>query len=413
MQSWPSPSVPTLPSIAGDRLRLYDSAAQGIRAVGPASGAARLYVCGITPYDATHLGHAFTYLTFDLVLRQWRDRGLAVTYAQNVTDVDDPLLERATATGADWEQLAQNQTDLFRADMTALRVVPPDHYVGVVEAVDRIAATVVRLRDLGIAYQLEDQYADWYVDRSRIDGFGEVSHLDQAAMLATFAERGGDPQRPGKRDPLDWLVWRQAREGEPAWDSPVGRGRPGWHIECTTIATEALGGTADVQGGGSDLVFPHHEMCAAEGGAVTGRPFANAYVHVGMVGLDGEKMSKSRGNLVFVSRLRAQGVDPMAIRVALLSHHYRTDWEWTDAELPRAEARLDLWLRAVRHGNGDGVDQLIGDVRTALRDDLHADRAMDLVDAWAHRVLAAEGHHRSAGDEVRSVVDALLGIDLG
>ncbi len=410
MKSWPRPVVPVLPASTDGRLRLYDSATRSVREVGPTSGEARLYVCGITPYDATHLGHAFTYLTFDLVLRTWLDLGLTVTYAQNVTDVDDPLLERATATGVDWTELAEDQTELFRADMTALRVVPPDHYVGVVEAVDRIAATVAHLRDTGVAYQITEGPADWYVDRSRVSGFGQVSHLDHDEMLATFAERGGDPARPGKRDPLDWLLWRQEREGEPAWPTSVGRGRPGWHVECTTIATEALGDTAHVQGGGSDLVFPHHEMCAAEGRAVTGKPFAEAYVHVGMVGLDGEKMSKSRGNLVFVSRLRASAVDPMAIRTALLAHHSRTDWEGTDADLRRAEQRLELWRRAVHGATAVSADDLVVVVRESLRDDLHADRAMTAVDEWARASLTGRADDPDARALVGATVDALLGI---
>lgn len=412
MLSWPRPSVPLVPGSGSDRLRLYDSAARRVREVGPATGVARLYVCGITPYDATHLGHAFTYLTFDLVVRCWLDLGLEVDYAQNVTDVDDPLLERATATAVDWRDLAQEQTDLFRADMTALRVVPPDHYVGVVESVDRIAATVAALRDRGVAYQVSDGYADWYVDRSRVEGFGDESHLGRDEMLEIFAERGGDPQRPGKRDPLDWLVWRQEREGEPAWDAEVGRGRPGWHVECTTIATKALSGTAHVQGGGSDLIFPHHEMCAAEGRALTGEPFADAYVHVGMVGLDGEKMSKSRGNLVFVSRLRADGVDPMVVRAALLSHHYRGDWEWTSAELPRAAARLDVWRRALNGSTAVGAGPVLASVRAAVRDDLQVERAMAAVDAWAEAALAAPIDDPDARASVRALLDSLLGLRL-
>ncbi len=412
MHAWPRPYVPALPASGPERLSLYDSAAEAVRPVGPTAGEARIYVCGITPYDATHLGHAFTYLTFDLVIRAWLDLGLDVDYAQNVTDVDDPLLERAAATGADWEELAKEQTDLFRADMTALRVIPPDHYVGVVESVQEIAATVARLRDLGVAYQVTEGYADWYADRSRVTAFGDVSHFDHDEMLATFAERGGDPDRPGKRDPLDWLLWRQEREGDPAWDSEVGRGRPGWHIECTTIATQSLDGQVHVQGGGSDLVFPHHEMCAAEGQALTDHDFADAYVHVGMVGLDGEKMSKSRGNLVFVSKLRAAGVDPMAIRTALLGHHYRTDWEWTDADLARAHERLDLWRKAVQGRTAVPAADLVTEVREALRDDLHAERALAAVDAWAIASLTAATDDPDARVTVSTLVDALLGVRL-
>src|SRR5665647_1426623 len=264
MKSWSPPSLPS--PVPGTRaiLTAYDTASGAVVPIGPASGTARLYVCGITPYDATHMGHAFTYVTFDLLNRAWRDAGLDVAYTQNVTDVDDPLLERATATGVDWIQLADDQTDLFRQDMTALRVIPPKTYSGAVESIPEVIALIQRLADAGYVYQVSDEYPDWYFTTNRAEGFGDVSSYDRDQMLEVFAERGGDPDRTGKRDALDCLVWRMARDGEPSWDSPLGRGRPGWHIECTAIALETLGETFDVQGGGSDLVFPHHEMCAAE-----------------------------------------------------------------------------------------------------------------------------------------------------
>ncbi len=290
-----------------------------------------MYVCGITPYDATHLGHANTYLAFDLVGRALRDGGVQVRYVQNVTDIDEPLLERAAATGESWWGLAERETELFREDMTALRVLPPAHYVGAVEAMPVIGAFVSRLLGRGAAYDVE---GDLYFPVSADPHFGAVSNLPREEMLALFAERGGDPARPGKKDPLDPLIWRHEREGEPSWGAQVGAGRPGWHVECTAIALEYLGNRIDIQGGGSDLAFPHHEMSAAHAHASTGLvPFARAFVHAGMVGLDGEKMSKSRGNLVFVSKLRLAGVDPAAIRLALLAHHYSTDWEWVPGDL--------------------------------------------------------------------------------
>jgi L-cysteine:1D-myo-inositol 2-amino-2-deoxy-alpha-D-glucopyranoside ligase len=317
MQSWPSTAVPVLPRAAQQALQVHDSSSGARRDATPEGATARLYVCGITPYDATHLGHAATYLAFDTLVRVWRDRGHAVEYVQNVTDIDDPLLERANRDGEDWVAVAARETDLFREDMTALRVLPPSHYVGAVEAMDEISTYVVRLLEAGAAYRVED---DVYFSVAAAAHFGQVSGLDAETMLALSAERGGDPQRPGKKDPLDPLLWLAARPGEPAWESPLGRGRPGWHVECTAIAQNRLGSPFDVQGGGSDLLFPHHEMSAAHaevGGG--GWPFARSYLHAGMVGLDGEKMSKSRGNLVFVSRLRQQGVDPGALRLALLS----------------------------------------------------------------------------------------------
>ncbi len=334
MRAWTSPVVPQL-SVSGPPVRVFDSASDGLVTSAP-SGAARMYVCGITPYDATHLGHAATYVAFDLLNRAWRCAGHDVRYVQNVTDVDDPLLERATATGEDWTELAERETELFRTDMEALRVLAPDAYVGAVEAIPLVVAMVQQLQEAGAVYDVD---GDLYFSVTADPRFGSVSGWDREKMLAVFGERGGDPERPGKKDPLDCLVWQAERPGEPAWDSPLGRGRPGWHVECSSIAREHLGGppggsTIDVQGGGSDLVFPHHEMSASEAQVADGgTPFAHAYVHAGMVALDGEKMSKSKGNLELVSRLREQGVDPMAIRLALLKHHYRSDWEWTEQDL--------------------------------------------------------------------------------
>src|ERR1019366_8263481 len=320
MQPWPAPQASTsLAGLPGVGLlpTVWDTATQSTMAVGTAAGAS-IYVCGITPYDATHLGHAATYVGFDLLNRVWRDAGLAVDYVQNVTDVDDPLLERAAVTGETWQGLAAREIALFHSDMTALRVLPPQHYVGVVESIPTVVSVIQKLQADGAAYDVD---GDLYFSVGSAADFGSVSPDDRAALPARFAERGGDPERAGMRDPLDSLLWRAERPGEPAWDTAIGRGRPGWHVECTAIALEYLDPPLDVQGGGRDLVFPHHETCAAQGAVLTGGPFARSYVHAGMVGYDGAKMSKSRGNLVFVSTLLSDGVDPMVIRLALLAHH--------------------------------------------------------------------------------------------
>ena len=404
MRSWPSVAVPRLPLGAGPVVRVFDSASRAHQPVQPAAGSASLYVCGITPYDATHLGHAATYLAFDTLNRVWRDAGLRVQYVQNVTDIDEPLLERAARDGQDWTELAERETQLFREDMTALRVLPPDFYVGAVEAMTEIAALVATLRDRGATYELA---GDLYFPVAAAADFGAVSGLSRDDMSHLFRARGGDPDRPGKKDPLDALVWLAARPGEPAWDSPLGRGRPGWHVECAAIALGRLGPTVDVQGGGSDLLFPHHEHSAAEAEAATGcRPFARAYVHAGMVGLDGEKMSKSRGNLVFVSRLRAEGVEPAALRLALLANHYRTDRDWTEAALTQGQRRLAAWTAGVQRSEGSDAGPLLAGLREALRTDLDTPAALALVDAWC----AAEGDHPDAPALVRQAVDALLGV---
>ena len=425
MLSWPAPLLPTLPG-TGPALKLHDTSRGEVVAIEP-EGTARMYVCGITPYDATHLGHAATYLAFDLVNRLWRDAGHAVHYVQNVTDIDDPLLERAERDHEDWIVLGMRETALFREDMTALRVLPPEDYIGAVESIPRIVGRIEDLLDAGLAYVLDDGTGDVYHDVAQAPGFGAESRYDEPTMLAYFAERGGDPDRPGKRQPLDPLLWRGERPGEPSWPGPRGTaGRPGWHIECATIALETIGMGFDVQGGGSDLVFPHHEYSAVHAEALTAtKPFARAYVHAAMIGLDGEKMSKSRGNLVFVSRLRGEGVDPMAIRLALLSGHYRTDRAWTPDLLDAAHQRLDTWRRAVALPLGAPAGPVLTAVRERLADDLDTPAAIAAVDAWAAASLAeaAAGSGTPAAEAtddwdeqspavVRDLVDALLGIAL-
>src|SRR5690554_1603551 len=349
---------------------------------------ARLYVCGVTPYDATHLGHAATYVAFDLLVRAWRDAGLEVTYASNVTDVDDPLLERAATTGVDWRELAASQTALFAEDMAALGVLPPDVYVGAVESIPAVVEAVELMLATGAAYRLDD--GDVYAAVTLVPGFGRLSGLDRKTQLAQFAERGGDPDRPGKRDTLDALLWRSERPGEPAWDgASLGPGRPGWHIECAVISRDGLGAPFDVQGGGSDLAFPHHEMSGAHLVALTGDVAARprVHAHAGMVGLEGEKMSKSLGNLVIVSALRDSGIDPRAIRLAILAHHYASDWDWTDDALAAGEARLELWRSAASGNGGPPAEPALADIRAAPAAHPGAPLAPAAARAWAHPPL--------------------------
>ncbi|QNS07183.1 cysteine--1-D-myo-inosityl 2-amino-2-deoxy-alpha-D-glucopyranoside ligase [Streptomyces xanthii] len=409
MHAWPASEVPALPGKGRD-LRIHDTATGGLVTLDPGP-VARIYVCGITPYDATHMGHAATYNAFDLVQRVWLDTKRQVHYVQNVTDVDDPLLERAVRDGIDWEGLAERETALFREDMTALRMLPPQHYIGAVEAIPGIVPLVERLRDAGAAYELD---GDIYFSVEADPHFGSVSNLDAAAMRLLSAERGGDPDRPGKKNPLDPMLWMAAREGEPSWDGgSLGAGRPGWHIECVAIALDHLGMGFDVQGGGSDLAFPHHEMGASHAQVLTGEfPMAKAYVHAGMVALDGEKMSKSRGNLVFVSKLRRDGVDPAAIRLALLAHHYRADWEWTDKVLTDAVERLDRWRAAVSRPDGPAAEALVDEIREALSNDLDAPAALAAVDRWVERQVSDGGSDEGAPGVVSRAVDALLGVAL-
>lgn len=408
MESWPRPALPDL-GPGGRPVRVRDTASGELRPTAPGEQA-RLYVCGITPYDATHMGHAATYLAFDTLVRAWHDAGHRVHYVQNVTDIDDPLLERAVATGQDWREIALRETQLFREDMEFLRVVPPDDYIGAVESIPSVVRCIEGLQERGAVYDVE---GDLYFDLTSDPLFGSVSGLTREEMLALFAERGGDPLRPGKRDPLDPLLWRAARPEEPAWDTPLGHGRPGWHIECVAIALDRLGMTFDVQGGGRDLIFPHHEMGASHAEVLTdARPYARDYVHAGMVGLDGVKMSKSLGNLVFVHRLRAAGVHPGAIRLAVLAHHYRDDWDWTESGLDEAQDLLHRWQQAVALPSGPAAEQTVADMRAALADDLRTADAITAVDRWAREALTRGGGDGDAPRRIRDAVDALLGVDL-
>lgn len=426
MKSWISRPVPQLPG-SMPALRLFDTTKGAVVTLG-ATGEQSMYVCGITPYDATHMGHAASYVAFDLLNRAWRDGRQQVSYVQNVTDVDDPLLERATATGVDWRDLAASQIELFQTDMEALNVLAPDRYVGAVEAIPLIVPAIELLLQRGLAYRVAggpgEPDGDVYYDveaagkhsAETTDAWtlGAISGLSDAEMLELFAERGGDPGRAGKRQALDPLLWRVAREGEPSWPGgELGAGRPGWHIECTVIAQKYLPAPFTVQGGGSDLVFPHHEMGAGHAYSLAGVPLAQHFAHAGMVGLDGEKMSKSKGNLVLVSRLRAAGEEPAAIRLAILAHHYRSDWSWTDEGFAAAKDRLRTWRAALGAAPEGSAAGLVARMREELSNDLNAPGAVAAVDEWAATALAG-GHTGSAADAalVSDAVNALLGVEL-
>ena len=404
MKAWNRPAVPRLPG-HGPVPTVWDTPS-GSPAEARPLAIANLYVCGITPYDATHLGHAATYLAYDTLIRLWIDAGYDVTYVQNITDVDDPLLERAAATGVDWRELAASQIELFRGDMQSLAIIPPDHYVAVTEVVPSVVSAVQRLLNSGVAYELGP---DVYFDSTAASAaspwhLGQESRLDRETMLVLSAERGGDPETAGKRDPLDPVLWRGERPGEPSWaGGGLGPGRPGWHIECSVIAQEYLDIPMTVQGGGHDLVFPHHEFSAGHTAALTGHDHAELYVHAGLVAYHGEKMSKSLGNLVLVSQLTGAGADARGIRLALLAQHYRSDWEWTDASLDDALARLRAWEEWARRG--EAGTPLLDGLRAALSRDLDTPAALALVDA-----AAESGSGPADGD--LAAIHALLGIEL-
>lgn len=416
MKSWPSPVVPTIPARHGNPvpLRLYDTADQRIREVSfqNPEGPAGMYVCGITPYDSTHLGHAATYLTFDLLYRALLDNGRPVHFVQNVTDVDDPLFERAERDNQDWRELGTEQTDLFRSDMEQLGVIPPQHFMSVSETVDEIIDIVGRLLDQGKAYVLDGEYPDIYAPIAATKQFGYESNFTREEMLEVFAERGGDPERPGKHDELDALIWKAERKGEPAWEAPFGRGRPGWHIECAAIAANRLGARFDIQGGGSDLVFPHHEFSAAHiEAAYEVDRMAGHYVHAGMIGLDGTKMSKSLGNLVFIHKLTANGHEPSAIRLGVYSQHYRSDRDWSEELLAESEQRLALWRAALQQPGSLGkAEELVRSIRECIADDLDSPGALQAVDAWAKHPRGEDDPETAA--LVACALDSLFGISL-
>ncbi len=406
MKSWPSVEFPAIPR-AGKPLTIYSTAAQSLVTI-PIKSKYQMYVCGITPYDATHLGHAATYLTFDLVNRYWRALGAEVNYIQNITDIDDPLLERANRDGVDWKELAHSQIDLFRSDMELLRVLPPTHYEGAVDAIPDVVEAIQRLDQAGSVYNVDsDKYFEVHVD----EDFGSESHLSESEMLEIFAERGGDPQRSGKKSPLDALLWLAHRDDDPAWPSIYGDGRPGWHIECAAIALKFADAQEDfiidIQGGGKDLIFPHHEMSASQVKLLTGKTLARAYVHAALIGLDGEKMSKSRGNLVFVSKLIESGVNPMAIRWALLKRPYCQEYMWLRNETEIAQREIDTLFEKLKQSDVPPTNTLIDSIYDFLADDLKSADAIAAINSW----VTEEG---SGGDAklLRSVIDGLLGIAL-
>ena len=410
MRSWVATSVSDLSStLKFPQIRLTDSASTQKKPLAQ-KDLYRLYVCGITPYDATHLGHAATYLSFDLIHRYLVASGSTVNYVQNITDIDEPLLERANRDGVEWENLASEQIELFRKDMSALNVLPPTHYIGAIEAIPLVVEAIENLSDKNSTYEIDK---DVYFSVKHDSNFANISHLKDQEMIEIFSQRGGDPTLTGKKDPLDCLVWMLQRPNEPGWNSSYGFGRPGWHIECTAIALNylapdlALETLIDIQGGGSDLIFPHHEMCAAQARVITGKELASHYVHAGMIGLDGEKMSKSKGNLVFVSSLLASGVDPFSIRWALMSDHFRNDRMWSQAKLSAATLEVQR-LRDALQGEGLApTENLISCILDSLANDLDTQRIVLEINQWVDRTLNGE----TGGDkkQVLLILENLLG----
>ena len=407
MNPWPKPHIAPLSGLSFPNLKLMNSK-KVITTIEPATPF-KIYVCGITPYDATHLGHAATYVAFDLINRYQQLAGNRLDFVENITDIDDPLLVRAKRDSIDWKVLAENQIDLFLTDMTALRVIPPNNLVTVTSSMKIIEDFITLLDQRGFLYQIEN---DHYFS---VERFLEDMPLSIDEAIKIFSERGGDPDRPGKKHPLDPVVWMAHQGDDPSWESKFGLGRPGWHVECTAIAVHYLDSAdADpiiqIQGGGSDLIFPHHYMSEQIVRAAYGRGFANNYVHSAMIHLDGEKMSKSKGNLVFVSKLLSQGIDPMVIRWALLSGHYQQDRSWSDELLQKATSEVALLRSALAQSEVAETKELIQSIISDLANNLDTQAALNRLIAWAKSSQSSPKVNESG--LVSRAIDSLLGLAL-
>ncbi|MSO26166.1 MAG: cysteinyl-tRNA synthetase [Candidatus Nanopelagicaceae bacterium] len=407
MNSWPRNNLPLVAGYEFPTLKIIDSNLGLVTLNTPSDF--RIYVCGITPYDATHLGHAATYLAFDLINRYQSLSGRSVNFVENVTDIDDPLLERAKRDNSNWQNIADTQTQLFKADMSALRILPPNDLVKVTESIAIINDFIKKLDSRGYLYEIS---GDYYFS---VGDFLSGLPVSTSDAVKIFAERGGDPYRQGKKHQLDPLVWSANAEGEPGWESSFGFGRPGWHVECTAIACKYLDKDSNdpivhVQGGGSDLIFPHHFMSAQIVKAAYGRDFSQYFVHAAMIGLDGEKMSKSKGNLVFVSKLISAGIDPMAIRWALLQGHYQKDREWSENLLSESEIQIATVRRALAQSEVTESKELIAGIIADLSKNLDTPSALKRLLSWSEQSINA-GSINQSGLVSRSI-DSLLGLAL-
>ena len=407
MNSWPKPFVPSLINHDFPPLNIKDSSAGLIQF--EISEDFRMYVCGITPYDATHLGHAATYLAFDLIYRYQFLSGKNIKFVENITDIDDPLLERANRDKVDWSALADSQINLFKSDMSALRVVPPEHFIKVTESLTIIEEFIKRLAKNGYLYEIEN---DYYF---AVEQFLADLPIPEDEAVKVFSERGGDPHRVGKKHPLDPLVWSAHVGNEPGWESSFGFGRPGWHVECTAIACHYLDENENnpivsLQGGGSDLIFPHHFMSAQIIQAAYGREFSESFVHAAMISLDGEKMSKSKGNLIFVSKLLESGIDPMILRWALLRGHFQQDRAWSNELLEISTKEVELVRSALAQSEVADTNNVINSLIQDISNNLDTPSALDRLTKWAN--LSQSNPIVNQSGLMARAVDSLLGLAL-
>jgi len=387
-------------------MRLYDTSQGAVVPFEPGDTVS-IYVCGVTPYDATHLGHAFTYLCFDVLIRRLEDLGHEVKMVRNITDVDDSILAKAKEIDVDYMELGLSETAQFRDDIKALDLRPAVAEPTVTGSIDEIISLISQLAEKGHTYTVD---GTTFFDVTTFSDFGQISGYDEPTMISFANERGANTEDERLRNPLDFILWQKSEEGEPSWDSPFGPGRPGWHIECSAMAMSELGPTIDLHGGGDDLIFPHHECETAQSVAANNSPFARHWMHIGMVAYEGEKMSKSLGNLVFVRDLRT-GHDPRAIRLALLSNHYRAGFEWFDSDIDKGEAMLERMIEAASCPSGPDSETLLTQVREAIDDDLNLPKACEIIDDFAVKTIEGSGNDSDAKTALTKAAE-LLGVDL-
>tara|TARA_B100000427_G_scaffold149018_1_gene123982 strand:- start:645 stop:1817 length:1173 start_codon:yes stop_codon:yes gene_type:complete len=387
-------------------MRLYDTSQGAVVPFEPGDTVS-IYVCGVTPYDATHLGHAFTYLCFDVLIRRLEDLGHEVKMVRNITDVDDSILAKAKEIDVDYMELGLSETAQFRDDIKALDLRPAVAEPTVTGSINEIISLISQLAEKGHTYTVD---GTTFFDVTTFSDFGQISGYDEPTMISFANERGANTEDERLRNPLDFILWQKSEEGEPSWDSPFGPGRPGWHIECSAMAMSELGPTIDLHGGGDDLIFPHHECETAQSVAANNSPFARHWMHIGMVAYEGEKMSKSLGNLVFVRDLRT-GHDPRAIRLALLSNHYRAGFEWFDSDIDKGEAMLERMIEAASCPSGPDSETLLTQVREAIDDDLNLPKACEIIDDFAVKTIEGSGNDSDAKTALTKAAE-LLGVDL-
>jgi L-cysteine:1D-myo-inositol 2-amino-2-deoxy-alpha-D-glucopyranoside ligase len=359
-------------------MKLYNTLTKSIELFTPLEEKkVKMYVCGITPYDTTHLGHAFTYMSFDVLKRVLQSQDYQVTYVQNVTDIDDDILKRAKKLDQDWKELGKFWTEKFLRDLKALNIQMPDHYVKATETIPTIIKIITTLETKGYAYENKGNV---YFRIQNDSEYGKLSKYREKQMIKLSKERGADPNDPLKEHPLDFIMWQKSLPDEPYWEAKWSKGRPGWHIECSAMIYKYLYNNIDIHGGGTDLIFPHHESEIAQSEQFTGvKPFVNYWMHTGAVGYEGEKMSKSLGNLIMISDL-LKTYSANGIRYLLLSHHYREPWEYKEEELKSSEQKISEFKSILHDKTTEKInDKVLNEFNDALQNDLNTPAALQLM----------------------------------